>query len=99
MNLLEKIKAPKKWYIPVTQKNQAELNTWWRMKATKSKWIRKEDKEEDFLPLNSLLLSKNPYDNSYIYCASEDSFRLTYTSYKKITLEQFRQITNPNLKS
>jgi hypothetical protein len=98
MNLLEKMNAPKKWYIPVTQKNQAELNTWWRMKATKSKWIRKEDKEEDFLPLNCLLLSKHPYDNSYIYYASEDSFRLTYTSYEKITLDQFRQITNPNLK-
>ncbi len=93
---MSKFAYTRKWYIPVTQKNQAELNTWWRMKATKSKWIRKEDKEEDFLPLNSLLLSKNPYDNSYIYCASEDSFRLTYTSYKKITLEQFRQITNPN---
>jgi hypothetical protein len=57
------------------------------------------DKEEDFLPISALLLSKHPYDNSYYYYPDEDSFRLTYTSYKKITLEQFRQITNPNLKS
>jgi hypothetical protein len=99
MNLLKKKLHPEKWYIPVTQENQAELNAWWRMKATKSKWIRKEDKEEDFLPISALLLSKHPYDNSYYYYPDEDSFRLTYTSYKKITLEQFRQITNPNLKS
>ena len=98
MNLLEQMEAPKKWYIPVTEENQAELNTWWRMKATKSKWIRKKDKEEGFLPISALLLSKNPYDNSYYYYAGEDSFRLTYTSYKKITLKQFRQITDPNLK-
>jgi hypothetical protein len=98
MNLLEQMEAPKNWYIPVTKDNQAELNKWWQTKAIKSKWIRKEDKDEAILPRSCLLLSEHPHDNSYFFHLSEDLFRLTYTSYKKITLEQFRQITDPNLK-
>jgi hypothetical protein len=92
MNLLEQIEPPKKWYIPVTEENQAELNKWWRMKAVKSGWIHKEDKDEESLNRSFLLLSEHPHDNSYYYCSGEDLFRLTYTSYKKITLDQFRQI-------
>jgi len=96
MNLLEQIEPLKKWYIPVTEDNQAELNKWWRMKAVKSGWIRKEDIDEESLHIGFLLLSEHPHDKSYFYCSGEDLFRLSYT-YKKITLEQFRQITNLNL--
>jgi hypothetical protein len=100
MNLLEQIEHPEKWYIPVTQENQAELNTWWRMKATKSEWIKSEwiRSKNAQLNVNVVLVSEHPYDNSYYYCASEGQFNRAYPSYQKITLEQFRQITNPNLK-
>ncbi len=78
---------PEKWYIPVTQENQAELNTWWRTKAGGRGW---SDLREGML-----LLSEHPTDLSYYWCGGLEYFTTPYPSYQEITLEQFRQITNP----
>jgi hypothetical protein len=83
---------PEKWYIPVTKDNRDELQAWWRNKALESRWIIKKTAK---LRKNVLLLSEHPYDNSYYHWASEGQFNRKYPSYQKITLEQFRQITNP----
>jgi hypothetical protein len=81
------MKHPKKWYIPVAQENLAELLPWWQTK-TKGEW---PDLREE-----RILLSEHPTDSSYYWCASEEGLTARYPSYKKITLEQFREITNPN---
>jgi hypothetical protein len=90
MNLLEKMEAPKKWYIPVTEENLEELQPWWRTKAGGRGW---SDLRE-----GRLLLSEHPTDLSYYWCGGLEYFTTRYPSYQEITLEQFRQITNPNLK-
>ena len=95
MNLLAQIDPPKKWYIPVTEENQAELNLWWINQTLKSGWA---DGPSESLKMGVLLLSKHPSDNSYYWGVHEEVFFTMYPSYQKITLEQFRQITNPNLK-
>ena len=95
MNLLEQIEHPEKWYIPVTKDNREELEPWWRKQIAESGWTRNKNAQ---LSVNVVLVSEHPYDNSYYYCASEGQFNRKYPSYQKITLEQFRQITNPNLK-
>jgi hypothetical protein len=86
---------PKKWYIPVTKENHAELNRWRLSKRTleASKW------DEDFVP-GSVLVSEHPSDGSYFYtnkylrmAQSLDNYPTC--GYQEITLEQFRQITNP----
>jgi len=82
------IKHPEKWYIPVTKENREELQPWWR---TKAKGIGWSDLREE-----RLLLSEHPTDSSYYWAATEESFTERYRSYKKITLEQFREITNPH---
>jgi hypothetical protein len=82
---------PEKWYIPVTEENQAELQSWWRTKAKGSP--RSNLKE------GRLLLSEHPTDSSGYWAATEESFTNMHPSYQKITLEQFRQITNPTPKS
>ena len=80
---------PKKWYIPVTQENRAELQSWWQTKTTGWADLRE----------GRILLSKHPEDSSYYWSASEESLTAWYPSYQKITLEQFRQITNPTPKT
>lgn len=95
MNLLEQIEPPEKWYIPVTNKNHKELQAWWREKVRKSGWISNPN---TCLSHSALVLSQHPTDDSYYYAGSASSFKAAYPSYQKITLEQFRQITNPNLK-
>ena len=82
----------KKWYIPVTQENRAELQTWWRKQALKSRWTSDPDAR---LREDVFLLSEHPTDSSYYWCGSEKGFTARYPSYQKITLEQFREITNP----
>jgi hypothetical protein len=84
------MKHPEKWYIPVTNENHDELQTWWRTKAEGRGW---SDLRE-----GRLLLSEHPTDSSYYWAATEESFTERYPSYKKITLEQFREITNPHPK-
>jgi hypothetical protein len=87
------MKHPEKWYIPVTEENHAELNQWRLSKRTQeaSKW------DDSFVP-GATLLSAHPYhDGSYFYaksCRIDETER--DNGYQEITLEQFRQITNPN---
>jgi hypothetical protein len=86
------MKHPEKWYIPVTEENHAELQTWWLKKVLKSGWTS----DPDARLREDVLLSEHPTDSSYYWCGSEKSFTESYRSYKKITLEQFREITNPH---
>ena len=81
------MKHPEKWYIPVTQENLAELLPWWRTK-TKGEW---SDLREE-----RLLLSEHPADSSYYWGGPEEGLTERHPSYQKITLEQFREITNPH---
>jgi hypothetical protein len=82
---------PKKWYIPVTEENHEELNRWRLSKRTQeaSRWDR------HFGP-GSTLLSAHPDDDdgSYFYMKGYSITKRDY-GYQEITLEQFRQITNP----
>ena len=86
------MKHPEKWYIPVTRENHAELNQWRLSKRTQeaSKW------DYSFVP-GATLLSAHPYnDGSYFYakrCRIDETER--DNGYQEITLEQFREITNP----
>jgi hypothetical protein len=80
------MKHPKKWYIPVTKENLEELQPWWRTKAGGRGY---SDLRE-----GRLLLSEHPTDLSGYWAATEESFTNIHPSYQKITLEQFRQITN-----
>ena len=82
---------PENWYIPVTNENRAELEPWWRKQAMKSGWTSKTGR----LNINTLLLSVHPSDSSYYWSGSESGFEVDHPSYQKITIEQFRQITNP----
>ncbi len=82
------MKHPEKWYIPVTEENQAELQSWWQTKAKGSPWSNSNLLE------GRLLLSEHPTDSSGYWAATEESFTNMHPSYQKITLEQFRQITN-----
>jgi hypothetical protein len=87
------MKHPEKWYIPVTEENHDELQTWWRKQVLKSRWTSDPDAR---LREDAFLLSGHPSDSSYYWCGSEESFTARYQSYQKITLEQFREITNPH---
>jgi hypothetical protein len=87
------MKHPKKWYIPVTNENHEELNPWWLEQVRKSGW---GTSILSILPKDIPLLSEHPTDSSYYWGGSEESFTEMYRSYKKITLEQFREITNSN---
>jgi len=87
------MKHPEEWYIPVTQENRAELQTWWRKQALKSRWTSDPDAR---LREDVFLLSEHPTDSSYYWCGSEENFAARYPSYQEITLEEFRQITNSN---
>jgi hypothetical protein len=82
------MKHPEKWYIPVTEENLAELQPWWQTKTEGSEWSNLKE--------GRILLSEHPEDSSYYWSASEESLTAWYPSYQKITLEQFRQITNSN---
>jgi hypothetical protein len=87
------MKHPEKWYIPVTQENRAELQTWWRKQALKSRWTTDPDAR---LREDVFLLSEHPTDSSYYWCGSEENFTAKNPSYQEINLEQFREITNPH---
>ena len=77
-------KNKQKWYIPVNENNFAELEAWWKQHTD---WPK--------LPY-TLLLSEHPDDDSYFWGGSEESLNDEHPSYQKITLEEFRAITNPN---
>lgn len=82
------MKHPEKWYIPVTKENHAELNRWRLSKRTSkaSKW------DDKFVP-GSFLVSEHPYDGTYFF---SDFGNFLKCHYQEITLEQFREITNPH---
>jgi len=86
------MKHPEKWYIPVTEENHAELQTWWRKQALKSGWISDPRR----LPDEALVLSQHPTDPSYYWSGDLEYFTAKNPSYQEINLEQFRQITNPH---
>lgn len=78
---------PTKWYIEATKENFEELNAWRNTK----------NRDYNCFEVGDLLLSKHISDSSYYYCGTEYDFLNTeyhYKDYQKITLEQFRQITN-----
>jgi hypothetical protein len=82
---------PEKWYIPLNDENQEELNAWWRKKAIAIGCL---DGPNFSLRSGNLLLSKHPFDRSYYWGGSERDFAEQNPSYQKITLKQFREITN-----
>jgi hypothetical protein len=87
------MKHPEKWYIPTTQENHDELQAWWQKQALKSGWTSDLDAR---LKEDAILLSEHPTDLSYYWAGTEKGFAATHESYQKITLKQFREITNPH---
>ena len=82
---------PQNWYIEVTRENQAELDRWRQQVATSNL--------SNTLAVGYTLLSSHHHDGSHYYCANARKVKGldSYADYQEITLEQFRQITNPNL--
>jgi len=80
---------PQNWLIEVTEENQAELDRWRQQVATSNR--------TNTLALGYTLLSKHEFDGSYYYCGNAKKIKKIdhYADYQEITLEQFRQITNP----
>jgi len=76
-----------KWYIPLTEENYNEVKSWWLKQVEKSGWGRTH------LPHDVLVLSEHPWDFSH-YWGTPTGFSVQLPEYQKITLEQFRQITN-----
>jgi hypothetical protein len=85
------MKHPKKWYIQVTEENRAELDRWRQSAATSYR-------SHQLRPKLDVLLSKHRTDSSYYFAGNIDDFRCCpdYKDYQEITLEEFRQITNPH---
>jgi hypothetical protein len=82
---------PTKWYIPLTDENYDEVKAWWLKRVEVSRW-----RGRHHLLYATLALSKHPYDRSHYWWGTESYFNERYPSYQKITIEQFRQITNSN---
>ena len=83
---------PAKWYIPVTPENYDEVKSWWLTQVEKSGWYGR------YLDNTFIVLSAHPNDKSHYWVGNESYLNQLLPSYKKITLEQFRQITNPTQK-
>ena len=83
---------PTKWYIPVTPENYDEVKAWWLKQVEKSGWYGRH------LDNTFIVLSAHPNDDSHYWVGDESYLNELLPSYKKITLEQFRQITNPTKK-
>jgi len=79
---------PQKWYIPLTEENYDEVKSWWLKQVEKSGWGGKRTPPHD-----GLVLSEHPFDSSH-YWSAPTGFSIQFPTYQKITLEQFRQITN-----
>jgi len=82
---------PKKWYIPVTDENHAELNQWRLSERTEEA----SRYDYQFVP-GATLLSAHPHDDGSYFYAQGHSITQRDSDYQEITLEQFRQITNTN---
>ena len=85
------MKHPEKWYIPVTEENQAELNRWRQRVAT-------SHRDDGLKPYDSVVVSAHHRDGSYYYSSDVKDLKAhdAYRDYREITLEQFREITNPH---
>ena len=79
---------PEKWYILLSPENYNEVRAWWVRQVEKSGWSGRH------LDGSFIVLSKHPSDESHYWFGYEFRFNHKYPSYQKITLEQFRQITN-----
>ena len=79
----------KNWYIAITKENHSELLEWWNGSEGKSIGCRPPS-------VGEYLMSKNPKDHSCYWTKTEtDHHGLNWQQeYERITLEQFRQITN-----
>lgn len=80
---------PEKWYIQLTPENYDEVSAWWL------KQVEQSDCHIRYLNNTCIVLSVHPNDNTYCWIGDESYLNKSYPSYKKITLEQFRQITKP----
>lgn len=83
---------PTKWYIPVTPENYDEVKSWWLTQVEKSGWYGRH------LDNTFIVLSAHPNDDSHYWVGDESYLNELFPSYQKITIEQFRQITNPTQK-
>lgn len=83
---------PTKWYIPVTPENHDEVKAWWVKQVEKSGWYGRH------LDNTFIVLSLHPNDDSHYWVGDESYLNELFPSYQKITIEQFRQITNPTQK-
>lgn len=79
---------PEHWCIEATEENFAELYPWWRANACKS--FRG-------FAIGYTLMSSHP-DGSCYYGSHIERCVENYPNHQPITLEQFRQITNPTQK-
>lgn len=80
---------PEKWYIQLTPENYDEVKAWWLTQVEGSVWPCGHLRE------TFIVLSKHPIYQSHYWSGSEKHLIEKYPSYQKITLEQFRAITNP----
>jgi len=82
---------PEKWYIPVTEENRDELNRWRQRVAT-------SHRDDGLNPYDSVVVSAHHRDGSYYYASDVKDLKAhdAYRDYREITLEQFREITNPH---
>ena len=80
---------PTNWYIVATEDNYDELNTW---RQTVARGVYSPS-----FSTGHPLLSEHPKDDSYYYGGSVNSLKSEpkFDHYQEITIEQFRQITNP----
>jgi len=77
---------PTDWCIEATEENFAELYPWWRANA---------DKSFKRFTIGFTLMSSHPDGSCYFSNCIEKCVE-NYPNHQPITLEQFRQITNPN---
>jgi len=77
---------PEHWCIEATKENFSELKAWWEENA---------DTDFDF-QVGYTLMSEHPKDESKYYSGDIKNCIADYPQFVEISLEQFRQITNPN---
>ena len=81
------MKHPEHWCIEATEENFKELYAWWRNNAAE---------RYTYFQVGHTLVSDHPHDESKYYLGSIAQFLNSYPQFVEITLEQFREITNPN---
>jgi len=84
------MKHPKKWCIQATEENFKELFAWWRNNTAKGYTCF-----QACFQVGHTLMSDHPSDGSNYFGANVKSCINAYPQFVEITLEQFRQITNP----